>query len=120
MRESRMTGMRGWQARRREDGIKRSGWGGGGRARGSEKRLPLHASRRVPRKGGQIREDGKDGRGSTRGWHLNGDVLYVEPRRQNDSGSKAASASKTKRQKSLKGKSIRRIDHPLPTCNFVK
>lgn len=31
---------------------------GGERARGSEKRLPLHASRRVPRKRGQIREDG--------------------------------------------------------------
>lgn len=45
---------------------------------------------------------------STRGWHLNGDVLYVEPRRQDDSSSKAASVSKTKRQKLLKGKSIRR------------
>lgn len=57
--------------------------------------------------------------GDTRGWHLNGDVLYVEPRRQDDSGSKAASVSKTKRQKLLKGKSIRRYSLPFSE-NFVK
>lgn len=51
---------------------------------------------------------------STRGWHLNGDVLYVEPRRQDDSSSKAASVSKTERQKLLKGKSIRRYSLLFP------
>lgn len=51
---------------------------------------------------------------STRGWHLNGDVLYVEPRRQDDSSSKAASVSKTTRQKLLKGKSIRRYSLSFP------
>lgn len=72
----------------------------------------LHASRRMPSAGG-LDEPGMGGLAgetgdSTRGWHLNGDVLYVEPRRQDNSSSKAASVSKTKRQKLLKGKSIRR------------
>jgi len=56
---------------------------------------------------------------STRGWHLNGDVLYVELCRQDDSSSKAVSVFKTKRQKLLKGKSIRRHSLLFP-WNFVK
>lgn len=82
--------------------------------------MPLHEGCREGRRtnpGG--RRGARGGRGSTRGWHLNGDVLYVEPRRQNDSGSKAASASKTKRQKSLKGKSIRRLI-PFPRAKLRK
>lgn len=96
--------------KRGRDRIKRKGWG--------EKRLPAQHGRKDEEEGRSERE-GSDaaaaregvgqgnGRDGTRGWHLNGDVLYVEPSRQNDSSSKAASASTTKRQKLLKGKSIR-------------
>lgn len=77
---------------------------------------------RGPR-GGSERDGEREGLGrhvgdGTRGWHLNGDVLYVEPRRQNDS-SKAASASTTKRQKLLKEKSIRRFASS-PTLKLYK
>ena len=47
--------------------------------------------------------------GTEDGWHLNGDVLYAELLRQNDSNWKAVSASRTKRQKLLKGKYIRSL-----------
>lgn len=79
----------------------------------------LHASRRMPSAGGSDEFatrglTGETGDG-TRGWHLNGDVLYVEPRHRDDSSSKAASVSKTKRQKLLKGKSIRRYSFSRET-----
>lgn len=54
------------------------------------------------------RENEKGGEGW---WHLNGDVLYAESLRQNSSrNSKCVSAFwRTKRQKLLKGKSIRSL-----------
>lgn len=47
---------------------------------------------------------------------LNGDVLYAELLCQNDSNWKAVSASRTKRQKLLKGKSVRTLVPRPPTA----
>lgn len=73
--------------------------GGAGRnKKRSEKRLPLRTHDEGSAGNGRVSKGSAAGEGGVAS--LNGDVLYVEPRRQNDNGSKAASASKTVRDKS--------------------
>lgn len=58
-------------------------WGIEWNKKKSEERLPVHVLRRtLEKEKGESQDAGNEEKEEygTRGWHLNGDVLYVEPR----------------------------------------